>query len=457
MSTPRAARRPALRTLGAILALLTGTAGADSKRYPAAPVDVDAVEEQVSHLWDAASDPQRGPYESMLASARADLESRSPDHAAAAEQQLDEAIALLPADPRAYRLRGEAGLLLQDWPTCADDFAAAWTRAQAVAPEPQRGASTDATEDRLELLRQLGLCQARAGRYALAERTLADAAASGAASGEMWMRLGEVRIAMGKLDEAVAALDAAREINDAPLVRWLLAGAYDRMRRPADALEQARIALASDRSLGVLRAPSLPLLGLGEGMYLLGLASAAQETPNGEAALAYFRKFLQLAPHSPWRKRAEDHIAELARVAFPEYVQKLSGNAPILPGVAESVIRKAMPGLRACLAKLPYTVIGVRTMKLGPRSAPAATLQHREDIFDLEAPFATPHGSPRAPPPRTPPGLYVQVEPVDTEIPPQAALADAIRCIEPQVAKLALPIPKELDSSYTLFFRIVGN
>ena len=114
-----------------------------------------------------------------------------------------------------------------------------------------------------ELHRKLGLCQARAGKLGDAERTLADAVASGNATGEVWMRLGEVRIAMGKLDEAIAALSSALEATDSnaqAMIHFLLAEAYDRARRPGDALAEAAEGLKQDHPLTVLHNPVIPLL-----------------------------------------------------------------------------------------------------------------------------------------------------------------------------------------------------
>ena len=55
------------------------------------------------------------------------------------------------------------------------------------------------------------------------------------------MRLGEVRIALGKLDEAEDALTAALEARDGieGTIHWLLALAYDRARKSTLADDEA--------------------------------------------------------------------------------------------------------------------------------------------------------------------------------------------------------------------------
>jgi tetratricopeptide (TPR) repeat protein len=434
----------------ALLLIAVGAAGAQSKKYPPEPVDKDAEEEAKSTLWESAIDPQRAPYESLLALAQQQIDQRSTAGITEAINYLDQAIVLVPGDARGYQMRGDAHMMNKTWDKCADDFGTAW----AKGPEP-----ADTDDNGVELRRKLGLCQARANRLPEAERTLADAAASGATNGELWMRLGEVRIAMGKLDEAIAALDAAREMMDTAasqaLVRWLLAGAYDRARRPAEALEQARLALQTDRSLSTLRNPTLPFLGNGEAVYLLGLASEASETSRAEHALVYFRRFIAIAADSPWKKRAEEHLRDLKKIDFPEAVERNSGTAALDMKVADAAVRKGMPAMRACMSKLPYSVIGVRTQKLGPRSStPVVRPRSQIDLFQAPRPIRV---TPPPPPPPPSQSVYVQIEPVELEQGTQAELDAAIKCIEPLVQKLALPTPKEKDSYYTLYFRVVSQ
>ncbi len=442
--------------VGSVLALLTTTAAAQSRRYPPEPTDRDAEAEATSRLWESAVDPQRSPYESILALAQLHLDARTTDGLTEAVRLLDGAVALVPADPRAHRLRGEAHMALRAWGSCADDLGAAWFYQHDDAAAGSDDGST------IELRRKLGLCQARAGRLPQAERTLADAAASGTSNGELWMRLGEVRIAMGKLDEAIAALDAARELMDSTaaqaLVRWLLAGAYDRARRPADALEQARLAFQGDRALSTLRNPSLPFLGEGEAVYLLGLAASATEPSRPEHALVYFRRFVAIAPQSPWRKRADEHLRDLKRVTYPESVERLSGTATLDLGVAEAAVRKSMPAMRTCLAKLPYTVVGARTTKLGPRSPAVTRVEPRRPANDLfDTPYRTrPSRSPNSVATPSSQGIYVQLEAVELDASAQADVDAGIKCIEALVTTLALPTPKEKDSFYTLYFRVVA-
>lgn len=416
--------------LAAALAGAGGAAHAQSRRYPPEPVDRDAETAARSTLWEAASNPQRTPYELRIATAERGLGQRTPDAAREAIAELGPAIALLPDDPRAYRLRGELSASVQDWAGCARDLRAAWARDRAAPLEPR-----PATALRL----RLGVCQARAGLLADAERTLAETAASGAGGGELWMRLGEVRIALGKLEEAIAALETAADASDAPqaLVRWLLMGAFDRARRPADAVEAARLAMIYDRPLQVLSAinPSVPLLGTGEAEYLLGLAYGVSEAPRPEYALAYFRRFVALAPDSPWRKRAEDHLRELQRSSLPEVVERRGGNAAFDPAAARAAVRRQIAGLRACAARTPATVYEVTITRTGPRSN--ANARERPRFYA--------------------PAEGVAVVPaVDPGAVTAADRDAALRCLDGLAARIALPAIKERDQWYRAAFYVVA-
>jgi tetratricopeptide (TPR) repeat protein len=429
-----------LRSL-ALLALLgiAAPAAAQSRRYPPDPVDKDAEAARSSGLWSAAVTPERHPYQDLVRDAADALNRRTGDQTLEAIKKLDLAIRLLPREPEAHRLRGDAYLDRKDWAKCADDYAAADAGIRRDAEPPKA---------MVELHRKLGLCQARAGKLADAERTLAETAASGNASGEIWMRLGEVRIAMGKLDEAIAALSSALEATETgaqPLIHFLLATAYDRARRPADALLEASQGLAMDRQLTTLLNPSLPPLGPGELDYMLALAYSAEPVhPEGgrpesardlsrpELALVYFRRFIAAAPDSPWRRRADDHLRELRAGELPDTMVH-GGSAALDTEAARSAARRQMPQMRACLAKFPLSAVELEITRSGPRTPPADRLKPR---------FFTP-----------PDGVTVRVavgEIADREL-------DAVdRCLEAQANRLALPAAREHDTYYKVMFYVVG-
>ncbi|MEJ7597642.1 MAG: tetratricopeptide repeat protein [Kofleriaceae bacterium] len=413
----------------AVVLGVVGTASAQSKRYPPEPVDKDEEAADKSGLWERATNPHRSPYQALIAEARELMKTGAID-AADAVKKLDQAVRLLPEETEAYRVRGEAWMALKEWTKCAADHQFALARQKPA----------DDARVLAELRLRLGICLARAGKLADAERTLADAAAAGTTAGEVWMRLGEVRIAMGKLEEAIAALEVAAESGDVQaIVRWLLAGAYDRARRPSEALTAARAALERDRGFGTLTSAATPLLGKGEAEYLKGLGYAAYDPPRPEYALVYFRLFLKLAPDSPWRRRAEDHLKEARTATLPEVVERRTGNATLDVTVARTAVRRSMPAMRACLAKLPSTILLVEITKVGPRSAPASAPGRSRY-------FAPPEG--------------VTVSGTDnldaTAVPTRAEVDAAIRCIEPIASQIKLPAVKDKDAYYKASFSVVG-
>lgn len=410
--------------------VVAGSAAAQSKRYPPEPVDKDAEGAAESKLWSAAITPERHSYLDLVRAAAEALSQRTGDQTLEAIKKLDAAIQLLPHEPEAYRLRGEAHLERRDWVSCAADFAIADT-ARGRAPEPVKEAA--------ERHRKLGLCQARAGKLGDAEKTLAEAAisVSGNASGELLLRLGEVRIAMGKLDEAIAALTAAltaTEPASQAMIDFLLATAYDRARRPADAIAAAHDGVKLDHALSTVENPVVPLLGVAEPDYILGVVySASTELARPEYALAYFRRFVKAAPDSPWRKRAEEHIRDLQARELPDAVRRGGGTAPLDLDAARAAARRAMPQMRACLARFPGVVVEVAISRAGPRTPPTDLMRPR---------FFNP-----------PDGVTVHHA--------VGALSDAEleaidRCLSPLAARLGLPAVKERDTYYKAVFDVVG-
>lgn len=416
------------------LLLLSGTALAQSKRYPAPPKDVDQEAESHSHLWESALDPERKPYEELVRDARRLLDDSShpqKDQAAAALPKLDEAVAHLPKDYRAHALRGRAYLILGQFAKCAADLEL------ADADNLRDDGSTDPERDTIEL--QLGICQGRGGKLADAERTLLHAVAV-APHGEQWMRLGEVRIALGKLDEAVDSLTAALEARDGveAAIHWLLALAYDRARKSSLADDEARIALNRDPTFTLIQNPAYPWLRPGELEYMMGIArrtSANQDrdaTP--EIALLYFRRFLRIAGDSPWKRRAEEHVKELASLPFPLSLPRTAQSTALVDTTAYvPIVQRAMPALRACVAKLPGEAFTVTIVRSAPHETSAAKPH-----------YAVPASSVKVAP-------SVELEPITQE-----AEDAAVRCLAPIAERIALPQPKERDTYYQVSFTVVA-
>jgi tetratricopeptide (TPR) repeat protein len=411
-----------------VVVAATAPAAAQSARYPKPPVDQDRQQERHSDLWDAATHPAKAEYERAVEEARKKLDQRQDGERKDAIDLLNKAIDRAPDEPAAYQLRGEAYLTAHDWARCADDFAAAIQhvhRDDAVMPDTRR---------------DLAVCQSRAGRLADAERTLADAAAAGARNAELWMRLGETRIAMGKLDEARSALDTALDLTEGAAqtpILWLRALADDRARLPGAAEDDVRRALGFDRNRSMIDAPSLPLLGDGERDYALALSFADSDPREVEYATVYFRQFLEVAPKSPWRRRAEEHLHDLRAAELPLAVSKLavSGNAAAVDlDAATRSVRATMPKLRACLAKLPGVLFQVQVTRGGPHSTDHAVNLPRY-------PAAPPDGA------AVTPLLSFDATKADVDV--------AVRCVQPIAETMAMPTVGERDAYYRVVFDVI--
>jgi tetratricopeptide (TPR) repeat protein len=412
-----------LTRVALLVALATSTAAAQSRRYPPEPPDRDKEAEAHSDLWEGTLDPNLRPYAELVRDAELLLGHNLPADTQLALDKLGEAIARMPDEPAAYLTRGRIYLTRHDWSRCADDLGAA--EEHAKDPDPVMR-----TRDRIDL----AVCQARAGRLADAEQILIRASANAPAfRGELGLRLGETRIALGKLEEAIDALTSALEAGDIQphLARWLLTLAYDRARRPTEAAEQGELARRGDPQRVYIEAPQLPFLGAGDQQYMLGVAYR-YATPMPEIALLYFREFLRLAPDSPWRRRAEEHVRDLSAMQFPAKDTTATSNNLDSQG-ARKAIAGSMKALRACVAATPGTAYRVFLIRSGPRTPDAA-----------DRPYI-----------RIPPSTFDRLMSVGE--PPSKAEAQQVGdCLQKIANKIRLPAVATRDTYYSVQFLVIS-
>ena len=154
---------------------------------------------------------------------------------------------------------------------------------------------------------------------------------------------------------------------------------------------------------------------------------------------------MKLAPASPWKKRAEEHLKELRSTAFPETVERKNGGAALDLDAAAAAVRKQMPAMRACLARLPYGVVEVIVTKTGP-SGP------------LPKPVPpSPYDRYRSRPPAPPPEGVAPRLVKNADATSRADVDGALRCIDPLANRIAYPAVKERDGYYAMTFLVVGN
>ena len=420
------ARNPAIRALTLAALISAAPAWAQSKKYPPVTPDKDLQDEKHSALWDGAAHPDKGPYDVLVRDAKRLSEAGD---AKGAFEKLDSAVQRLPKEPEAYQARGYLFLQQKQWAKCAEDL--------RLADESQPKTVDGAARARLRI--DLGVCQARAGFYAAAETTLVRAAANAPSyKGELLMRLGETRIAMGKLDEAIDALGAAMEQTDSSndMTRWLIALAYDRARKPSEAQQYALDAKRYDQSLSLISSPRQPWIGQGEPEYMRGVAYL-YAMPRPEYALLYFRRYVKIAGDSPWKKRAEEHIKEIEAMKLPARDSiTVSGSATLDSTAIQTALTTSLPKLRQCVASFPGAAFQVSVTKVGPRTPDTA---RDRPIY-------------RVPPPGVRASIAITVD----ERAAGPDIETVNRCLEGVMTRVAMPAPKERDTYYTATFMVVS-
>lgn len=411
-------------SLVAALALWPRAAAGQSTRYPAPPADEDSERDARSELWEQAVEPGRAPQARLLGEAKRLIAGRTPGDLGAAVRKISEAIELRPDEPAAYFLRALAYEQLQRWPECAADLG------KTLELDPRFGGERELRYADNPAL-GLGVCLARAGRLAEAEIAL-DRAVARTPGTQEWLRLGETRIAMGKLREGLEALAASAQAgSETVLTIWLGALAHDRARQSSQAAEAIGRAAVLDRSLRQLTNPAMPFVSKAEELYLLGLGFGGIGRP--ELALAYFRAAAELPEGQLWARRVREHIEALEQTDFPLEVGR-SGPAPLDPEVARAAVKKALPKLVECVKELPRVAFTVRVTR--SKVGPAA------------------EGAIRTAPPA--PGVVVTQDVAFGE-PSEQALARAERCIQAASAALELPPIKAVNTWHYVTFSFIAH
>lgn len=411
----------------ALALALAGPAAAQSRRYPQPLPDTDRENEETSSLWERTVEPGRAPHATLLAEARRLLSvGRTDVELTQAATKANQAIALRPKDASAYLVRAAATEQLRQWADCASNYQTALELDPKLGPDPEiRGGASP--------LLGLGICLARSGKLAQAEVALDRAVSRAPIGTEEWLRLGEVRIAMGKLREGLDALIASTEANGdttpTALNNWLRALAYDRGRQTALADEAGAAAALADRYLGQLNNQGTPFIHDVERNSLLALGY--QYTNRLEVALAYHRRVIAAAPDGMWTRRAREHIELLEGTAFPEQLRN-TGPANVDVVAARTLLRKAMPALAACTTAVPSVAFDVRVTRSRP---------------------ALPGSGPRAVP--RPPGATASSAMIDQ--PTLEPIERAQACLQDVALKLELPPVKDPGTWYELAFSVVAH
>jgi tetratricopeptide (TPR) repeat protein len=431
-------RTAALATLALLGA--AGSAAAQSTRYPPPPPDADAEAEEHSDFWENAIEPGLDRYDELLGRAARLIYRRGEDGRATALVLLEEATVLLPERADAWAWLGVGRELDGDHAGCREALEKAWAIDPGWKPAP--GTSNSSRS----LALALGTCRSRAGDLEGAVEVLERLTARGDDSVETLWRLGEVYMALGRLDEARAALELAIDQSPAdphyPNAAWTLVIAADRARDPDATRAAAEIALRQDPQRVRVEHPAGGFVPESDAAYYA--AVAADVAGLSEQALVRFRGYLAGEPDGPWVGRAREHARALRGFDTRDRI-RIEGSDKPDEAKTKKAVDKLDAALRACVKKEPNLLLELSLTQHGPKPDPDAP---------APAPRKSSPRSKQKPPPARGTGRYsvhapapaagvrvlvisrpVQGDPTDDEV------RTAISCVEKVGAGLAVPAP----------------
>lgn len=322
--------------------------------------DYDAEIEQHSKFWDRVIQPNKKLYDALLERANKLIARRDTQSKAETKRLIDRALKLAPKRPEAWWALGAFHDRNKQWNECAS------ARAKAYKIKPDwklsKWRSYNFKHNAQTIHEGLGRCLAHAGKY---EQALQQFKQAMAKSSTRWayrapLRVGEVYMALGRLKEAIAALQQATRTRYNAAPRYALAVAYDRDEQLSKAREKLDWAMQIDRTLSRLESGSYhEIVPAYDRAYYRGLAW--ERKLQHERALYHFREFVHLAPKSPWVRRAKQHIAELERTIIESKRSRIETRGATMDHTkVRGLLIKAAPRLQACVKAVPNAVFETR-------------------------------------------------------------------------------------------------
>ena len=348
-----------------LIAALVCPAAAQSRRYPPEPVDYDDQVEKENHLWGRILAPHRERYHAEVDRAMEFVRMSNAESLARAAEILVEASKMAPDETRAYWVLGRVEERREAWSACASAYA----RAFALEPDYQPKDDLPKGRDQDWAL-DVGMawCQSNAGMYeeAIANyRRILGSGATGRA--ELYRHLGETYMALGRLGEAIEAFSVALRGSPGDVrTIFALATAYDRDEK--EALSRAHLddGLAQSRGLSHLSGADAVFIPPADRFYYLGLAHEARG--DVEWAISYFREYLDKSGQSPWQRRVQQHLGDLARESLDSRRVQVKGTGTVDAGKTVRAVTSADPALQRCMASAPGLLLEVQITVLGKTS-----------------------------------------------------------------------------------------
>lgn len=355
-------RALALHFAIAAVAATATTAAAQSSRYAPDAVDIDEADEQYSEFWERTLNPNKELYENRVTRAARILAQRSDEQSlTAAQELLDDAIALEPDEPIAFWHLARLYEKREDWAGCAKAYTHVFDLDHEFHPEGNHAKQGYALDY------FLGVCHSRAGDYESSIHHLKRILSRGTTgSYEVWWRLGESYMALGRLAEAIEALEQAGELHryTKTALSFALAVAYDRDENHPKAREHLDKALTARHAVSQLSSPSIEYAPAADKYYYLGLATEAQGLY--ESARVHFRRYQKLTGEGMWSRRTRDHLDDLAEYPMTGDRVTISPAGAIETDAAVAGINKADAEIEKCLAPVPGLLLTIRVTSLVP-------------------------------------------------------------------------------------------
>lgn len=433
------------RALAALIALcglaaVAEPAAAQSTRYRKPPVEVEIDAESYSDFWEEVLHPGANRYELIIAAAADLLANFRGAEPTRVFELLREAVELRPDRIEGWGYLGLATERNRDYRACA----MAYGRAYALDPtwRPLGVSGDGGMRNARSLALAWAVCLARHGDYARAARQLESLVARGEVGTELFLNLGQLQMATGRINDAIASFRRAldeRVFGD-PTARWLLAIAYDRARRTGDAA--LAIEAANDLDPGGHRATNtpVPLVPPTDALYILGLAARSRaDQPQPENAAVYFRGYLAGAPpDSPWRERAREHLSALGNVDLAARLT-IEGAGTLAP--VQGAVRPVLARLQKCMTELPTALIELRMTLVGPTPKPTAPAKTANPGASASKPAPAPRPGAGPPPEAQTPGVHSNVVFAGDSAEQTDALDEATRCVVVAAQEIDLPRP----------------
>ncbi len=428
--------------------------------------DPDAAAEQASAMWSSALDPQGRGRSAAVAQALRAFNDQDYKTARAKLQTVQN----YAGDDLTYvRLHAAVAAMLSDWPTCVASYSKAFARMGSTIAPLRKG-----------WLDEVGFatCLANLGQLGQAEEILQRVTNRIPTTGEQWkddeaawLMQGELYLELGRINDAAVVFktlsDALRTTVDFQAgnrARWWLAMTLDRSNRIV-AAQQAVTNVAADQQREVL-APRIPALVAANDAYLRGMAAEFSVNRNlrqygsrnyytaaFETAIASFREFNRLAPASPWRARADEHLLALeaklpTRLGYFSLVEKK-------PGTLEADVRRVLPQLRQCIAAAPRTVFRLIITTVGPPRTEFGRHDRRAPLpatRPAQPTASTATSTPVVGNMRVAPSVDYPGDDLDSD-----ALETMFECLRTRATAIVLPAATEPGINPSVTFAVIGN